>query len=749
MRLSDRRPDLVPMWSPRNEISADQIAATSKDASIWWLCPECGREFQGAPVNRIKARWDCCRNCAASLSKRNMKPPASRTLAEVAPELCGEYSDRNELPASDIFASSLTSVLWDCSDCGRTWATSPHNRRRGRKCPCHAPSLLTEARPDIAAEIVGTTEGATTSTSKCVEWQCAQCGTRWTASPRDRVLGKSRCPECPRIFTYVSDVEWLRQRWSERNEESADDVPAWGHEKYWWKCLYGHEFYGTTHRIGNAMRRGRIDRACPECRANEDRPAREERARELARKKQDTARRIEDRRLAREQKKEQLRTQRRHAAESRWTALIQEQGRDLASSFPEVAEQLVTDVDPAKVSIGSGQSLRWRCAEGHEWEAVVKDRCSKESGCPYCSGRLIVPGSTDLAALFPEVAKDWHPDNPLAASQISGGSNEKVLWLCKKCGHEWRTAPLYRCYLGRRCPHCAAVGNSRHETEIADALREAVPDLAVEMNKRGLIGGRKEIDLFIPSRKMGIEFNGLWWHSENMKDRHYHHEKYRAAKSHGIELIQIWEHEWRDRREQVKSLLLSKLGYLPGIGARSCQLREISRKQALEFFENTHIQGASKMITHAVALFSADGIVAALGLRIDRSRGEMVIERFASSVRVAGGFSRLLRKAEGVALEHGIRRVVTFSDNCISSGALYRGTGFEHEKDIPPDYRYLYQRPGGPVLANKRMFRKEKFRNDPSLEFQESLTERELAKLNGLVRVWDAGKVRWVRTLVV
>ena len=69
--------------------------------------------------------------------------------------------------------------------------------------------------------------------------------------------------------------------------------------------------------------------------------------------------------------------------------------------------------------------------------------------------------------------------------------------------------------------------------------------------------------------------------------------------------------------------------------------------------------------------------------------------------------------------------------------------GFHRDKDIPPDYKYVYNG----RRCHKFNFRLKRFRVDSALEWQEGLSERELADLNGIYRTWDSGKIRWVLTV--
>lgn len=250
-----------------------------------------------------------------------------------------------------------------------------------------------------------------------------------------------------------------------------------------------------------------------------------------------------------------------------------------------------------------------------------------------------------------------------------------------------------------------------------------------------------EYDITVPDKKIAIEFNGLYWHSESFKPKNYHRDKTRAAERAGWRVIHVWEDDWRDRRSVVERMLARKIGVStePRVNARETQVQSVSVKEANEFLETNHIQGASRGSVR-YGLFWGDRLVAiAVFLHRDVS-GSWELVRYATDSLVRGGFSKLIHHFEK---EHSPREIVTFSENTISDGGLYESTGFVRDKEITPDYHY--------VVAGKRVhkfnYRLKRFRSDPGLEYRDGLTERELSELNGLKRIYDAGKVRWVFSL--
>jgi uncharacterized protein YndB with AHSA1/START domain len=112
-------------------------------------------------------------------------------------------------------------------------------------------------------------------------------------------------------------------------------------------------------------------------------------------------------------------------------------------------------VKPTDVVPGSAKRVWWRCHVGHEWQTSLVQRTRIGTGCPYCVGYRVTPERT-LAALFPAVAKTWHPkkNGRLKPSDVSAGSAKKVWWLCKR-GHEWEASLNSRTGRGTGCPMCA------------------------------------------------------------------------------------------------------------------------------------------------------------------------------------------------------------------------------------------------------------------------------------------------------
>lgn len=240
--------------------------------------------------------------------------------------------------------------------------------------------------------------------------------------------------------------------------------------------------------------------------------------------------------------------------------------------------------------------------------------------------------------------------------------------------------------------------------------------------------------------RIAIECNGVYWHSEAAgKGRSYHQKKHAACAEAGIQLFTVHEDDWRNKRAVVESMVAHKLGVssAESIAARVTSAARLSTSEAQRFFTEHHLQGFAPG-THYLGLVHEGMTVAAMSLKATDATGRVLrLERYATSVRVPGGHSKLIRYAEREI--PGWEELVTFADLEVSNGSLYEKTGWSYDGAIPPDYKYVVKG----HREHKFGYRLARFRSDPNLVFEEGKTEQELAEMNKLWRVWDSGKVRY------
>lgn len=250
-------------------------------------------------------------------------------------------------------------------------------------------------------------------------------------------------------------------------------------------------------------------------------------------------------------------------------------------------------------------------------------------------------------------------------------------------------------------------------------------------------GVRREIDIYVPEVSIGFEFNGIYWHSDKFREKEYLREKWDLSEKAGISLYGIWEDTYNSNEGLVKRFIKRKLGCSDEekVGARSCSVTtESLSSEVKDFLTDNHMQG---FVPGEYYICLRDAVDVLVGVFvIGFSNGEYTIKRYCTSKIVQGGFSKVLAY---VKRNLGIKYLVTFSDRMVSDGSLYSRNGFVKVAELPEDYSYVQ----GGKRVHKFNYRKEKFRKDVNLYYEDGLTEKELADMNGLHRCWDAGKVKW------
>ena len=188
---------------------------------------------------------------------------------------------------------------------------------------------------------------------------------------------------------------------------------------------------------------------------------------------------------------------------------------------------------PADIMSNSGKRVWWKCSKGHEWQATVASR-SGGTGCPYCVGKKVLKGYNDLQTVNPTLTKEWdyEKNGNLKPEDFTANSGKKVWWKCSK-GHEWQ-ATLYSRNTGNGCPVCSSERHtSLPEYALVYYLKKNGLEVAHSYREKGY-----ELDIYIPSRKIGIEYDGYLWHKNKAKKDL---EKNQKCKRDGICLYRIRE----------------------------------------------------------------------------------------------------------------------------------------------------------------------------------------------------------------
>lgn len=316
--------------------------------------------------------------------------------------------------------------------------------------------------------------------------------------------------------------------------------------------------------------------------------------------------------------------------------------------------------------------------------------------------------------------------------------NKKEKILCDQPGHGYFYQTLDNHLRGRNgCMHCAPHGFSEQEKQIVNYIKSK--EINVIENSRDILPSGKELDIYIPNKHIAIEYNDIYWHTESKgKDRYYHYNKWKECHDQGIKLYIIWSDDYINKKSIVLSHIDSILcvSDTPVIYARKCDVQQIDTHQAREFFNSYHIQGFVPS-SYYMALLYEDHIIAAISVK--KQHSDYVLTRFATAYHVPGAASRLVHHIEK-QLDYDY--LITFADLTFSHGNLYEKTGWTKHSVLPPDYYYVRD---NMHKEHKFAYRKHRFDSDDSLLYDDKLTEKQLADLNGLDRLWDCGKIKYVK----
>ena len=114
------------------------------------------------------------------------------------------------------------------------------------------------------------------------------------------------------------------------------------------------------------------------------------------------------------------------------------------------------DICPQDMSIHSKKIVWWKCDRGHSWQAPVNGVAGGGTRCPYCAGFKAIPGETDIATLFPDIAAEWdyEKNGTLDPSDVTAASHTPIWWKCA-LEHSYKSAPFSRTgHYKSGCPYC-------------------------------------------------------------------------------------------------------------------------------------------------------------------------------------------------------------------------------------------------------------------------------------------------------
>ena len=490
-------------WERNTDLNPEHLLNNS-NKKAWWICAKCGNKWKTAIYNRAGRDHTGCPYCA-----RQKIMPGYNDLQTEYPKIAKEWhpTKNGNLTPSMVMGGSSRKTWWICS-VGHAYQQSIAQRTsRNGSCPyCLGQKVLVGFNdlasnfPKIAQEWHPTKNGNLKPTqiskgsNKKFWWRCTKCRHEWEARVADRTRDLTGCPACANkiLIQGFNDLATkfpkVAAEWhpTKNGNLTPKDVKATSNKKVWWICPHKHEYEQAI------MLRTSRGSGCPFC-----------------------------------------------AGQKVWPGY-----NDLATTHPMVAKEWHPtkngNLTPNKVIAGSKRKIWWLCPAEHEYEQSLIKRTSRDYSCPICSGHKALAGYNDFATKYPQQAREWHPtkNGMLKPSDVTFGSGKKVWWKCP-IGHEYQASMHDRGTGGTNCPICSARNfTSFPEQAVFYYVKQVFPDTCSRYKK--IFGTSMEFDIYVPSAKIAIEYDGVNWH--RTEDEHKRElKKYTLCQKHNVLLIRVKE----------------------------------------------------------------------------------------------------------------------------------------------------------------------------------------------------------------
>ena len=374
-----------------------------------------------------------------------------------------------------------------------------------------------------------------------------------------------------------------------------------------------------------------------------------------------------------------------------------------------------------------------RCYQHGLFKQTPEHHIYGACGCPQCSPTF--KGDTQS---FIKRAKEIHGDKYDYSKVDYQTAAKKVTIICPIHGEFHQTPNGH--LGGQGCPLCAHL-ISKSEQEIADFIEQYMP---IVRNDRTILSNKKELDIYIPSLQIAIEYNGMVWHSEQFNRNKYHLlDKLNECNEKGIKLINIFEYEYLTKKEIVLNKLKHIIGInknKPKIYARKCYIEYIDANKAKDFLNKNHIQGFVSSTVYLGCYYEGDLIGVMLFKRKTSQSNEWELTRFATDNNF------ICCGVGGKLLKHFIKEfdpqlIVSFADRRWTTDIdnnLYTKLGFIKDKILPPDYHYTNSQR---TYLHKFGFRKQILNKKYGLPL--TMTEKEMTEYLGYYKIWNCGLIRY------
>jgi hypothetical protein len=353
-----------------------------------------------------------------------------------------------------------------------------------------------------------------------------------------------------------------------------------------------------------------------------------------------------------------------------------------------------------------------------------------KQNCPDCYDRYLANDS------FIDKSNSVHGYKYDYSKTNYENSKSKIKIICPEHG-EFEQKPNDH-ISGKGCPKCGIKYNQmEHE------LKQYIKSLRVDCieNTKNIITPL-ELDIYVPSNEVAIEFNGLYWHSEIYKDKNYHLNKTIECELKNIKLIHIFEDEWTYKQDIVKSRIQNIFGVTTNkIYARKTIIKEVTSKDSKEFLIKNHIQGNVNSSIR-LGLYLDNKLVSLMTFgNLRKSMGESSTYGTYELLRFCNTLDTIVIGGADKLLKHFIKtknpiKIISYADRRWSQGNLYEKLGFKFVHNSKSSYYY--------IVGNNREYRF-KYRKDILIKegYDKNKTEHQIMLDRKIYRIYDCGSKRY------
>lgn len=321
------------------------------------------------------------------------------------------------------------------------------------------------------------------------------------------------------------------------------------------------------------------------------------------------------------------------------------------------------------------------------------------------------------------------------------GTNVKSTFRCLQCGQQFDALSHWGCKVVY-CPQCdVSPMRSNMENDVVSIIKEIEPTIDIELNNRKIIKP-KEIDIYLPKYNLGIEVNGMYWHSDKFKSENYHQDKVKAAMSSGMKLLTIYDYDLSKNKDVIVSMIKNSMNKSSfNVYARKCEIKEVPKVEERNFLNTYHIQGfVGSNICYGLYYNCELVSLMSFGKPRFNKSFEYEIIRFCSKGNVVGAAGKLLKHFERTIKP---KSLMTYADLRYGYGKTYEKIGFEYKYITKPGYFYVNGK--GDVVTRYQAQKHKLLKKYPEYQNETNITEYDIMGSEGYLKIYDCGNAVYVK----